>query len=84
MTSPVPRDPLGLRHSRPTGFDSEPNGIIPNSTIDLVGRNKPKIKSIPHRLSAQDDSAEGETRVKYLIAKNGKAQRHGDGFLSFE
>ena len=71
-------------NGRPTGFDSEPNGIIPNSIIGLVGRNKPKIKSIPHRLSTQDDSAEGETRVKHLIVKNGKTQRHGDGFLSFE
>ena len=37
MTLPVPRDPLGLRHSRPSGFDSEPIEAKPKTTFSLIG-----------------------------------------------
>ena len=62
-TLPIPRDPLGLRHSRPTGFDCADGDVIVKALFNLIFINYPTILFASHVRSAQDDSAGEEARL---------------------
>ena len=67
-TLPVPRDPLGLRHSRPTGFDCADGDVNLKTLFNLIFINYPTTSSASHVRSAQDDSAGSEVRPRRSIA----------------
>ena len=70
-TLPVPRDPLGLRHSRPTGFDCADGDVNLKTLFNLIFINYPTTSSASHVRSAQDDSAGSEVRPHRSIVGDG-------------
>ena len=74
-TLPVPRDPLGLRHSRPTGFDCADGDVNLKTLFNLIFINYPTTSSASHVRSAQDDSAGSEVRPRRSFYSAGNGAR---------
>ena len=70
-TLPVPRDPLGLRHSRPTGFDCADGDVNLKTLFNLIFINYPTTSSASHVRSAQDDSAGSGVRAAPFVTARG-------------
>ena len=70
-TLPIPRDPLGLRHSRPAGFDYADCDVNLKTLFSLIFIDYPTILFASHVRSAQDDSAGSGARPRRLFLQRG-------------